>query len=365
MSKKPTYEELEKRIQELEQSEPERKRIEEALWESEAKYRDIIENIEDGYYEVDIAGNFTFFNKSMCRILGYSTDELMGRNNREYMDGKNAKKIFQVFHDVYQTGIATKALDWKLIKKDGSECFVETMVSLIMDSNNKKVGFRGVARNITERKQADENLRESDERYRGLFERSREYVYLCDFEGNFIDANNAALEGLGYTKKDIKSLNFMSLLDKDQLPRAIESLEEILKTGSHKGIVEFRLKRKDGVHIDIESKGAIIYADGKPYAIQGIARDITERKKLEEERSKLIYELRQALEKVKQLGGLLPICSHCKKIRDDKGYWNQIESYIRDHSEVEFSHGICQECAEKHYPDMGLYDDDDDDETQD
>ena len=209
----------------------------------------------------------------------------------------------------------------------------------------------------SEHKQVEEALRESDERYRGLFERSLEYVYLHDFEGNFIDANNAALKGLGYTKKEIKSLNFISLLDKDQLPRAIESLEDMFKTGSQKSVVEYRLKRKDGAHIDIESKGAIIYADGKPYAIQGIARDITERKKLEEEKEKLIYELRQALEKVKQLGGLLPICSHCKKIRDDKGYWNQIESYIRDHSEAEFSHGICQECAEKYYPDMDLYGD--------
>jgi hypothetical protein len=68
-----------------------------------------------------------------------------------------------------------------------------------------------------------------------------------------------------------------------------------------------------------------------------------------------IDELKKALNQVKKLSGLLPICSHCKKIRDDKGYWNQIESYIHDHSEVEFSHGICQECAEKHYPDMDLY----------
>ena len=66
----------------------------------------------------------------------------------------------------------------------------------------------------------------------------------------------------------------------------------------------------------------------------------------------------EALAKVKKLSGLLPICSHCKKIRDDKGYWNQIESYIHEHSEAEFSHGICQECAKKYYPDMDLYDED-------
>ncbi|MFH0995226.1 MAG: response regulator [Pseudomonadota bacterium] len=77
----------------------------------------------------------------------------------------------------------------------------------------------------------------------------------------------------------------------------------------------------------------------------------------ERERDRLIFELREAISKIKQLSGLLPICSHCKKIRDDKGYWNHIEAYIRDHSEAAFSHSICQECAKKYYPDMDLYDD--------
>lgn len=70
------------------------------------------------------------------------------------------------------------------------------------------------------------------------------------------------------------------------------------------------------------------------------------------ERQRLTTELKTALNQVKQLKGLLPICSHCKRIRDDQGYWNQIESYIRDHSEAEFSHSICQECARKHYPEL-------------
>ena len=77
---------------------------------------------------------------------------------------------------------------------------------------------------------------------------------------------------------------------------------------------------------------------------------------VERERDRLISELKEALLNVKRLSGLLPICSHCKKIRDDKGYWNQIESYIHAHSEAEFSHSICQECARKYYPDMDLYD---------
>jgi len=85
--------------------------------------------------------------------------------------------------------------------------------------------------------------------------------------------------------------------------------------------------------------------------------EIQARNRSEKQREKLIEELQTAFAKVKTLSGLLPICSHCKKIRDDKGYWNQIETYIRDHSEAEFSHGICQECAKKYYPDMDLYGD--------
>ncbi|MFC1812661.1 hypothetical protein ACFL03_08210 [Thermodesulfobacteriota bacterium] len=86
-------------------------------------------------------------------------------------------------------------------------------------------------------------------------------------------------------------------------------------------------------------------------------KEIDERKRVEAEREKLINELQVALVEVKALSGLLPICSSCKNIRDDKGYWNQIESYIRDHSEAEFSHSICPECAKKLYPDFDIYDD--------
>jgi transcriptional regulator with PAS, ATPase and Fis domain len=90
----------------------------------------------------------------------------------------------------------------------------------------------------------------------------------------------------------------------------------------------------------------------KDGAFQGVAetlRDITDRRKAEQEREQLIADLQKALSMVKALSGLLPICASCKKIRDDKGYWNQIEAYISEHSEAEFSHGICPDCARKIY----------------
>lgn len=88
-----------------------------------------------------------------------------------------------------------------------------------------------------------------------------------------------------------------------------------------------------------------------------LKKEMDERKRIEKEREKLISELQMAMGEVKKLSGFLPICSSCKKIRDDEGYWNQIESYIRDHSEAEFSHSICPECVKKLYPDLEIYDD--------
>jgi PAS domain S-box-containing protein len=126
------------------------------LQESEGKYRNILESIEDGYFEVDLAGNFTFFNESTSKILGYEKNEMLGMNNRQYMDEKNAQKVYQAFNTVYSTGKPTKSLDWKLIRKDKTECFVETMISLIKDKNGEPVGFRGIVRNISDRKRAEE-----------------------------------------------------------------------------------------------------------------------------------------------------------------------------------------------------------------
>lgn len=81
-------------------------------------------------------------------------------------------------------------------------------------------------------------------------------------------------------------------------------------------------------------------------------KDVTDEKRHEEERERLIADLKKALSEVKTLSGLIPICASCKKIRDDKGYWKQVEEYLKEHSEMEFSHGICPDCAEKLYPDF-------------
>lgn len=109
---------------------------------------------------------------------------------------------------------------------------------------------------------------------------------------------------------------------------------------------------KDGnrIHFHCTANVALRDADGRPTRVIEISRDITELKKAEEEKDRLIDQLREAAEKIKKLNRLLPICASCKKIRDDKGYWQQVENYIRDHSGIQFSHSICPDCFKKLYP---------------
>jgi PAS domain-containing protein len=115
---------------------------------------------------------------------------------------------------------------------------------------------------------------------------------------------------------------------------------------------EVEIFHKDGSVYTLEvSEYPVFDQEDRVCFVDGIAHDITKRIQAEKEREKLILKLQEALDNIKTLKGFLPICASCKKIRDDKGYWNQIESYIRDHSEAEFSHGICPECAKKYYPD--------------
>jgi PAS domain S-box-containing protein len=124
-------------------------------------------------------------------------------------------------------------------------------------------------------------------------------------------------------------------------------IHQLLKTGT--------TQMEEHLHYDL--KGNKVYVEVKAYPVKNeageiieiihITRDITQRKMMEQERENLIRELREAISKVKTLSGMLPICANCKKIRDDQGYWNQIESYIRRHSSAEFTHGLCPECAKK------------------
>jgi len=137
-----------------------RSAAEAALRESEEKFRKIIETAPDGYYEVDMDGNFTFFNDSMCKILGYTRNELSAMNQRKSMDETNWRKLTDTFNKVIESGVPTKSVDWVLTNKDGSKRFVESSVSLINNPKGESTGFGVFVRDATQRQRAEALYRE-------------------------------------------------------------------------------------------------------------------------------------------------------------------------------------------------------------
>jgi PAS domain S-box-containing protein len=136
------------------------RRTQEALRETEEKYRSILESIEDGYYEVDLHGNFTVVNDAFARILGYSKEDFMGKAAREYnryTDEANAALVERVFNEVYRTGLPAR-VETKVIHTDGSVRFVDISVALFRDASGKPVGFRGITRDVTDRKSVEQAL---------------------------------------------------------------------------------------------------------------------------------------------------------------------------------------------------------------
>jgi len=139
----------------------ERKQAEEDLYKSEERYRTILEDIDEGYYENDLAGNFTFVNDAECRDLGYSREELIGMNYRQYSDEATAKNLYELFYNIYNTGKPVKRFLEQFISKDGKRHFNEVSASLIRDAKGKPIGFRGVSQDITTRKRAEKQLQDT------------------------------------------------------------------------------------------------------------------------------------------------------------------------------------------------------------
>ncbi len=263
----------------------EHKRSEEMLRESEEKYRTIIENIEDGYYEVDLPGNFTFFNDSVCRLFGYSRDEVMGMNDRQYTDHDHAKQLYRAFNKVYRTGEPTKGFDWEIIRKDGTKRYIQASVSLIKNPSGQPTGFRGIVRDITERKQAEEALAESEEKFRAMTAAAADAITVMDNQGRIAYWNPAAERMFGYLPQEAIGKELHSVLAPRRYHEAFKKgFENFRETGQGpaiNAILEFIATRNDGTEFPIEVSTSAIKLKGQWHAV-GIIRDITERKRAEE-----------------------------------------------------------------------------------
>lgn len=198
---------------------------------------------------------------------------------------------------------------------------------------------------------SQEMLRASEEQYRLLFEDNPNPMCFYDPQTlRFLDVNHAIIKSYGYSREEFLSMTIKEIRPPEDIPALMDFFSKVSTPIRISGV--WRHRKKDGTLIYADVTSHITTWNNRPARFV-LAVDVTERVKADESLKKLNSELQASLDKVKMLRGLLPICAACKKIRDDKGYWNQVETYVAAHSEAEFSHGICPECAARLYP--GFY----------
>jgi len=270
---------LRQRNAELEQSEAEHKQVEEALRESEEKYRAIVENMQEGYHEVDIKGNFIFFNESMRKIIGYEREELLGMNNRQYADEENTRKVYQVYNRVYRTGESVKNFEWQIIRKDGDRRDIDVSISLIRNTEGHSTGFRGIVRDITDRKRAEEKLCESEEQYRLLVENANDAIFIAQ-DGVIKFPNRKTVETLGYTAEELARIPFTQHIHPEDRDIVVARHRKRLQGESLPPAYSFRVLNRSGKELWFEINAVQINWEGRP-ATLNFMRDVTEQKRLE------------------------------------------------------------------------------------
>ncbi|MFX0050765.1 MAG: PAS domain S-box protein [Candidatus Hermodarchaeota archaeon] len=275
----------------------ERKQAEQALRESEEKYRSILENIQDGYYEVDLNGDFTFFNEIICNLLGYNENEILGMSYKQYCDEKTAKIVFQTFNEVFRTRRPSKAFEWEIIRKDNTKKIVEASVSLITDSEGKPTGFRGLVRDISKRKQIEEELKESEARYRTLITTMNEGVWVTNLQNNTTFVNPALEKMMGFSLEELMGKNVKEFLHPDSITFFDEVTADRLIRGIPASTYELKWTRKDGSILITRVAGTALY-NGQKEVIGsfGALSDITAEKQAQEALQKSEERYRRLIE---------------------------------------------------------------------
>jgi PAS domain S-box-containing protein len=327
----------------------ERKRAEETFMKAQKYAESIVETIREPLVVLTADLRVTSANRSFYQTFKVMPEETEGEfiyniGNRqwdvpvlrEFLEKIIPKNThfnnFEVDHEFPAIGRKKMLLNARRIYQEGKGT---DMILLAIDD-------------ITERKKMEEALQVSETRYRRLFETAQDGILILDADtGKIFDVNPFLIGMLGYSHEAFLGKRLWEIGAFQDIEASKAAFSEL----QNKGYVRYEdlpLETIEGEHIDVEFVSNAYLVNHKK-VIQCNIRDITQRRRVEEERRKLTNDLRDALTKIKKLQGLLPICASCKKIRDDKGYWNQLETYIQDHSEAEFSHGFCPECMKKLY----------------
>ena len=284
---------------------------------SRDRFRVFLEDVADGFYETDLKGCFRFFNNALCRIFGYTAEEIQGRNFREFMDAENALYAFTIFNRLYESGEIPSEIIWKIVRKDGEERILEISVSLIVDRSGKKTGFQGVARDVTQKIADQQELEHSrrrafelyqassraEQRYRAFLEFLPDPVFVFNMDSTVSYLNPAFEKVFGWTLKELEGKRIPFIPDSEKA-RTREGIKKLFVDKVLHGF-ETRRTTKSGRVLDIVVDGAIFFdADDKPAGQVITLRDVTARKRAEQI-NQALFRISQALYRFPQLDRML------------------------------------------------------------
>ncbi|NOX90556.1 MAG: PAS domain S-box protein [Calditrichaeota bacterium] len=260
----------------------ERKKVEEALAESEKRYRTIVETSHDGILIVDENYKFVYVNDQFCKIVGYSEKELIGRDFRKFLAEESKDIVAERYKRRQRGEEVPPKYEFYIIRKDGQKRIVEISSTVIKDSRGKIQTISQI-KDITDRKQAEKDLRESEEKYRNLIEQSNDAIFLL-FNGKYELINRKFQEMFGVTQEETlrPDFNFLQLVAPKSKQMVQERMRYIASGESVEPNYQFTAITRDGKEIEVEASVSHIKYKGG-IATQGILRDITERKQLQDE----------------------------------------------------------------------------------
>lgn len=258
-----------------------RKQTEEALKQSEERFRNLFENANDIIYVHDLQGNYISMNLAAERIFGYTREEALKLNMSDIAVPEQLELVREKLREKIKGSTKQTAYELDCVKKDGTTLTLEVN-STIITKNGVPVAVQGIARDVTERKHSEEALRESEVRYRDLFENANDLIYTHDLRGNFTSLNRAGERITGYTRDEAVTMNIAQVVAPESLQAAREMTARKLAE-DRPTTYEINIIAKDGKRVSLELSTRLIVRKGIPVGVQGIGRDITERRRAQEE----------------------------------------------------------------------------------
>ncbi len=337
---------LRENMKQLENEIAERKKAEKTLKDSEERYRALVEKAGIAITMDDLNGQLIYHNQQLKDMFGYTDSELKRKKITDLVHPDDVEFVRKNHNDRIQGKESPTRYDYRAIRKDGSQLYIEADVVVLKDSENNTIGTRCYMWDITERKKAEISLKESEERFRGILDNATVGFYRTTADGRIVMANQALIRMLGYPSFESLSKRNLESEPEPQYGRLIFK-DRIEKEGIIFGFENQWLKA-DGSTIDIrESAWLIRDEEGNPLFYEGIVENISDRIKAEEKTENIKAKLQKSQTEVKILMSLLPICTSCKKIKDEKGRWVHIQEYIDNHPDQDFSQKICPTCIRK------------------